>query len=138
MLLQILDPVKTPSQFLVRLELNKCGIPEAGGVAIGQALKGGNLKLRILHLSNNKLGNKSAVVFGDLLEGSHTLKELDLSWNQIKVGGLYPGGVYPWPACHNTIGFSRVLASHNTMAHAPPPLMVCTRVLCAQLWFVSS
>ena len=36
-------------------------------------------------LLDNSLGNKTAAAFGDLLESSHTLKELDLSWNQIKV-----------------------------------------------------
>lgn len=36
-------------------------------------------------LHARSLGNKTAAAFGDLLESSHTLKELDLSWNQIKV-----------------------------------------------------
>jgi hypothetical protein len=38
-------------------------------------------------MSFNNLGNKTAAAFGDLLESSHTLKQLDLSWNQIKVFG---------------------------------------------------
>lgn len=57
----------------------------AGGMLIAAALQEGNLKLRRLSLSNNALGNKSAIAFGELLESSHTLKELDLGWNQIKV-----------------------------------------------------
>lgn len=28
-------------------------------------------------------GNASAAAFGELLECSHTLRELDLSWNQV-------------------------------------------------------
>jgi Ran GTPase-activating protein (RanGAP) involved in mRNA processing and transport len=75
-----------PSQFLVTLKLSKCNLGEAGGLAIAAALRAGNLGLRVLLLSHNGLGNKSAAAFGDLLESSHTLKELDLSWNQIKVG----------------------------------------------------
>lgn len=60
-------------------------------MAIAAALSAGNLKLRRLGLSNNALGNKSAAAFGELLESSHTLKELDLSWNQIKVGSCWDG-----------------------------------------------
>lgn len=56
------------------------------------ALRAGNLELRVLQLSHNNLGNKTAAAFGDLLESSHTLKELDLGWNQIKVG-RWVGGV---------------------------------------------
>jgi hypothetical protein len=69
----------------VSLNLAKCGIPEAGGLALAEGLAAGNLRLRCLGLSNNALGNKAAAAFGELLEGSHTLKELDLGWNQIKV-----------------------------------------------------
>jgi Ran GTPase-activating protein (RanGAP) involved in mRNA processing and transport len=62
-------------------------------------LRAGNLELRVLLLMHNNLGNKTAAAFGDLLESSHTLKELDLSWNQIKVRG-----------------FSEVLATEGGMA----------------------
>jgi Ran GTPase-activating protein (RanGAP) involved in mRNA processing and transport len=82
---QLLNPGRNPSQFLVSLNLAKCGIPEAGGLALAAGLAAGNLRLRCLGLSNNALGNKAAAAFGELLEGSHTLKELDLGWNQIKV-----------------------------------------------------
>jgi Ran GTPase-activating protein (RanGAP) involved in mRNA processing and transport len=78
----------------VRLNLSKCNLGEAGGLAVAGALRSGNLELRSLLLSHNNLGNKTAAAFGDLLESSHTLKELDLSWNQIKVGsGVYRVGV---------------------------------------------
>jgi hypothetical protein len=41
-------------------------------------------------LSNNALGNKTAGLVGELLATASALEELDLSWNQIKVG---------WKAC---------------------------------------
>lgn len=85
---QLLDPSVHPSQFLVRLNLSKCNLGEAGGLAVAAALQAGNLQLRVLLLSHSNLGNKMASAFGDLLESSHTLKELDLSWNQIKASGL--------------------------------------------------
>ena len=75
-------------QFLKHLWLNKCGIPEAGGRALGAALARGNTTLSVLGLSNNGLGNKTAAVLGELLAGSCGLEELDLSWNQIKVTGM--------------------------------------------------
>lgn len=62
-----------------------CCVCSTGGIQIAAALQAGNLKLKRLCLSNNNLGNKSAAAFGELLESSHTLKELDLGWNQIKV-----------------------------------------------------
>jgi len=88
---QLLDPTVHPGQFLVSLNLSKCNLGEAGGLAVAGALRAGNLELRVLQLSHNNLGNKTAAVFGDLLESSHTLKELDLGWNQIKVNGVDAG-----------------------------------------------
>jgi hypothetical protein len=82
----VLDSGKTPGQFLERLQLNKCYIPEGGGMLIATALKAGNKKLRVLGMANNFLGNNSAGLFGEVMESNHTLLELDLSWNQIKVG----------------------------------------------------
>lgn len=80
-----------PPQFLKTLYLNKCGIPEAGGKALASALSQGNTVLSRLGLANNALGNKTAVVLGELLGTASGLLELDLSWNQIKVGlGLAP------------------------------------------------
>ncbi|KAG2440423.1 hypothetical protein HYH02_010310 [Chlamydomonas schloesseri] len=83
----LLDPTVTPYQFLKHLWLNKCGIPEAGGRALGVALSRGNITLSVLGLSNNGLGNKSAAVVGELLAGACALEELDLSWNHIKADG---------------------------------------------------
>ena len=82
---QVLDSGKTPGQFLERLQLNKCYIPEGGGMLIATALKAGNKRLRVLGMANNFLGNSSAGLFGEVMEANHTLLELDLSWNQIKV-----------------------------------------------------
>ena len=39
---RVLDANSTPHQFLTELRLNKCGIPEAGGMALFQALQNGN------------------------------------------------------------------------------------------------
>jgi len=85
--------VATPGQFLEHLRLNKCAIPESGGLLLVAALLNANKKLTVLSLSNNFLGNKSACLFGDLLEANHTLLELDLSWNQVEVrrGGAVAG-----------------------------------------------
>ena len=38
----VLDPHKTLFQFLSTLVLNKCAIPEAGGLAIAQAIMNSN------------------------------------------------------------------------------------------------
>ncbi|KAG2497889.1 hypothetical protein HYH03_004155 [Edaphochlamys debaryana] len=86
-LAELLDPTVTPYQFLKHLQLNKCGIPEAGGRALGLALSRGNTRLAVLGLSNNQLGNKTAAMFGELLALVSGLEELDLSWNQIKSEG---------------------------------------------------
>jgi hypothetical protein len=91
--------VATPGQFLEHLKLDKCAIPESGGLLLVAALLNANKKLTVLSLSNNFLGNKSACLFGDLLEANHTLLELDLSWNQVKVGPAGEQGdvpVRPW------------------------------------------
>jgi hypothetical protein len=43
--------------------------------------------LRVLHLKNNSLGDKTAAAFGALLPSNRTLTELDLSWNMIRSEG---------------------------------------------------
>jgi hypothetical protein len=83
---QLLDVNIHPSQFLVSLSLAKCNLGESGGLVISGALKTGNLKLRILNLAHNALRDKAAAAFGEVLEAGHTLRELDLGWNQIQVG----------------------------------------------------
>jgi hypothetical protein len=54
--LQLLHPSKTPGQFLERLSLARCGIPEGGGKEIAVALRAGNTRLRVLAMPNNSLG----------------------------------------------------------------------------------
>ncbi|KAF5838018.1 hypothetical protein DUNSADRAFT_3505 [Dunaliella salina] len=91
---ELLDPQQTPHQFLVELRLDKCGLAEASGLAIARALQNFNQTLKVLSMSNNALGNKTAAAFGELLKENTTLTDLDLSWNQIKaegVKGLRPG-----------------------------------------------
>lgn len=53
---------------------------------MASALTQGNTVLSRLGLANNALGNKTAAVLGELLGTASGLVELDLSWNQIKVG----------------------------------------------------
>ncbi|GAX76994.1 hypothetical protein CEUSTIGMA_g4441.t1 [Chlamydomonas eustigma] len=84
----LLDPVSAPHQFLTSIKLSKCGIPEAGGIAIAKAIANSNQVLKRLVLSNNMLGNKAAEAFGEMLPGNRFLTELDLSWNMIKAEGV--------------------------------------------------
>ncbi|GLI68625.1 hypothetical protein VaNZ11_013103, partial [Volvox africanus] len=86
-LADMLDPTVTPYQFVKQLHLNKCGIPEGGGRALAIALSRGNTRLAVLGLSNNKLGNATASMFGEVLALPSGLEDLDLSWNQIKAEG---------------------------------------------------
>lgn len=65
--------------------MNKTSLGEEGVLAIANALKSGNSKLASLSVSENQVGNKTAIAFGELFESNHTLKVLDLSWNSIKV-----------------------------------------------------
>ncbi|GBF95369.1 hypothetical protein Rsub_07797 [Raphidocelis subcapitata] len=83
----LLRPERTPWQFLERLSLSRCGLTEAGGCEIAGALRAGNVRLRALALARNGLGNASACLFGEVLESGHTLRELDLGWNQIRAAG---------------------------------------------------
>jgi hypothetical protein len=53
---QLLHPGRTPSQFLERLSLARCAIPDAGGREIAAALRAGNAKLRSLSMPSNSLG----------------------------------------------------------------------------------
>ena len=46
----------------------------------------GNSSLTELNLSANNISNKSASTIGELLDSNHALKNLNLSWNTIKVG----------------------------------------------------
>lgn len=75
-------------QFLTSLNLNRTSLGEEGVLSIANALKNGNSKLICLKISGNSMGNKSANAFGELFEFNHTLKDLDLSWNSIKVRPL--------------------------------------------------
>jgi hypothetical protein len=82
-----MPPQILPHQFLKRLSLSKCGLPEAAGLQLVAALAAGNRRLVALNLSNNSLGSKTAAALGGLLASNRTLRELDLGWNQVKVGG---------------------------------------------------
>ena len=43
-----------PGQFLVKLDISKCNLGEAGGLAIAAALRAGNLELRVLLMTHNR------------------------------------------------------------------------------------
>ena len=58
----------------------------AGGIAIINALGNKNTVLTKLDLANNAIGNKTASAIGDMLLTNRVLRDLDLSWNAIKVG----------------------------------------------------
>lgn len=77
-----------PYQFLKRLSLNKCGLPETAGLELIASLAEGNRRLNFLGLANNSLGSKTAAALGELLMVNRSLREVDLAWNQIKVGAL--------------------------------------------------
>ena len=81
------DPQYHRNEFLARLDLSDCRIPDKGGCEIAKALGSGNLKLQRLNLSRNEIGNRSAAAFGDALVGNHSLLYLDLSWNAINKSG---------------------------------------------------
>ncbi len=66
--------------------MNKCGLPEAAGLELIAGLAEGNRRLNFLGLANNSLGSKTAAALGELLAVNRSLREVDLSWNQIKVG----------------------------------------------------
>eukprot|EP00210_Caulerpa_lentillifera_P002677 g2557.t1 len=86
-LAECLDPNKAKHEFLTKLELSKCRIPDKGGYFIANAILSGNIKLTSLNLSRNEIGNKTAVAFGAVLDRNQTLLSLNLSWNAIKHSG---------------------------------------------------
>ena len=72
-------------QSLKSLALAKTNLTDDGVLAIVRALLNGNSSLTELDLSANNISNKSASAIGELFESNHALKNLNLSWNTIKV-----------------------------------------------------
>lgn len=64
----LINPNKTPHQFLKRLVLSNCAIPEAGGLEIVAALAESQPTLAVLDLSHNTLANKCAHAIGTLMQ----------------------------------------------------------------------
>ena len=81
---ELLSPAFNPVQRLTQLILNKCDIPDFGGMVVAQALQR-NDTLVELQISGNQLSDVSAGAFGKMLQMNSTLEKLDLSWNNIKV-----------------------------------------------------
>ena len=81
---ELLMPAFNPVQRLSKLILNKCSVPDLGGMALAQALQS-NATLLELHMSGNQLSDAAAAAFGKMLQMNRTLEILDLSWNNIKV-----------------------------------------------------
>ena len=98
---ELLCPAINPVQLLTRLILNKCDVPDLGGMVLAQALQG-NATLAELQINTNQLSDAAAVAFGKMLQMNSTLEKLDLSWNNIKVTVelVFPhGSVLFWLAC---------------------------------------
>ena len=81
---EFLTPAFNTVQRITRLILNKCEIPDFGGMALAQALQN-NATLVELQISANQLSDAAAAAFGKTLQMNSTLEQLDLSWNNIKV-----------------------------------------------------
>lgn len=84
---ELLTPPLNPVQRLTKLMLNKCDVPDLGGMVLAQALQS-NATLVELHISGNQLSDIAAAAFGKMLQMNRTLEVLDLSWNNIKVDTL--------------------------------------------------
>ena len=84
---KLLTPAFNPVQRLTKLILNKCDVPDLGGMALAQALQR-NATLTELQISGNQLSDAAAAAFGKTLQLNCTLEMLDLSWNNIKVDVL--------------------------------------------------
>ena len=84
---ELLTPAFNPVQRLTKLILNKCDVPDFGGMALARALQS-NATLVELQISGNQLSDAAAAAFGKMLQMNRTLEILDLSWNNIKVDTL--------------------------------------------------
>ena len=81
---ELLMPAFNPVQRLTKLILNKCDMPDLGGMMLAQALQT-NVTLLELQVNTNQLSDGTAAQFGKMLRVNSTLEHLDLSWNNIKV-----------------------------------------------------
>ena len=70
---------------LVNLGLGYCGLQEKG---IPKLLQSGRIRLRIMNLKGNELGDEGAIKLGWFLISNGTLEILDLSWNAIHLRGV--------------------------------------------------
>lgn len=66
--------------------LEKCGVTDALGVAVAEAIMKSSGTLQELSLSQNGLKSRAAQALGALLRTTRSLTHLDLAWNEIKVG----------------------------------------------------
>ena len=90
---ELLSPAFNPVQRLTTLILNKCDVPDFGGMVLAQALQS-NATLLELQMSGNQLSDAAAAAFGKTLQMNRTLEMLDLSWNNIKVNVRIPASAF--------------------------------------------
>ncbi|KAK9822745.1 hypothetical protein WJX74_003017 [Apatococcus lobatus] len=86
--LYLFDPDIAKHQQLRVLCLEKCGVSDALGVAVAEALVHSLGTLQELSLSQNGLKSRAAQALGALLRTTRSLTHLDLSWNEIKAPGM--------------------------------------------------
>lgn len=107
---ELLTPAFNPVQRLTKLILNKCDVPDFGGMVLAQALQS-NATLLELHITSNQLSNAAATAFGKMLQMNRTLEVLDLSWNNIKVDmSTSPSAMITVGAYHQNVSHSAVAA----------------------------
>lgn len=105
---ELLTPAFNPVQRLTKLILNKCDVPDFGGMVLAQALQS-NATLLELHITSNQLSNAAATAFGKMLQMNRTLEVLDLSWNNIKVEtSMSPSAMITLGACHRKVSCAAV------------------------------
>ena len=108
---ELLSPAFNPVQRLTKLILNKCDVPDFGGMVLAQALQS-NATLLELQMSSNQLSDAAAAAFGKTLQMNRTLEILDLSWNNIKVNTKLPT---------SALGIWHYYVSNAAVAHFESP-----------------
>ncbi|XP_066512663.1 NLR family CARD domain-containing protein 3-like [Hoplias malabaricus] len=80
--------LKSPNSPLKELEFGETELPDAGVKLISEALKSSNCKLETFRLTECKLGERSCEYLGSVLLVNSSLKELDLSNNDLQDSGV--------------------------------------------------
>ncbi|XP_066512296.1 uncharacterized protein [Hoplias malabaricus] len=80
--------LKSPNSSLKELDLSHTELQESGVKMISDGLKSSNSKVEILRLTGCKLGERSCEDLGSILLVNSSLKELDLSNNDLQDSGV--------------------------------------------------